>query len=174
VLAVVGGAIRYTKDSGEAPAVTAHASSPPVVSPPEDETRRAVAAVPAPAIPSISVDALPNAARPTSSATGSASTPPPATDTLEREARLLADARRAVQRGDDKGALLLLDEHARVFPKGWLANDRVVEHIVVLCNLGRQAEAMREATTFLQGRADSPLTHRVATSCAGQPRQDDE
>jgi RNA polymerase sigma-70 factor (ECF subfamily) len=174
VLAVVGGAIVHTRDGGEAPALTAHAPlpSPPVVLPLQEEASRALEAVRATsAIPSLSVDALPraNAARATSSATAAASTPPLAVDTLAREARLLADARRAVQRGDDQGALALLDEHARVFPNGWLANDRAVEHVVVLCNMGRRADAVHEARTFLDGRPESPLTRRVATSCAGQP-----
>ncbi|MBX3263132.1 MAG: hypothetical protein KF782_25885 [Labilithrix sp.] len=124
----------------------------------------------APAIPSVSVDSLPSArastngaAKPTPAAPASA---PPA-DTLEREARLLADARRARQAGDGSRALSLLDEHARTFPDGWLASDRAAERVVVLCGLGRREEAVREAAAFLDGRPKGPLTRRVETSCAG-------
>jgi RNA polymerase sigma-70 factor (ECF subfamily) len=95
---------------------------------------------------------------------------PSSSDTLAEEARLLAEARRAVRAGDVPRALTLLDEHARVFPNGWLVDDRAAERIVVLCHLGRQEEAVREATIFLSGRPESPLTHRVATSCAGNTK----
>ncbi len=65
------------------------------------------------------------------------------------------------------GGLALLDEHARTFPNGFLASDRAAEHIVVLCGLGRQDEAAREAKAFLAGRPEGPLTRRVTMSCAG-------
>ena len=90
-------------------------------------------------------------------------------DTLEREARILADARRARQADDAERALALLDQHAREFPTGWLASDRAAERIVVLCALGRRAEAVREAAIFLKGRPRGPLTRRVEMSCVGQP-----
>ena len=93
----------------------------------------------------------------------------PAADTLEREARILADARRARQSGNGEEALALLDEHARVFPSGWLASDRDAERILVLCSLGRRDQAVREAAAFLAGRPKGPLTRRVELSCAGQP-----
>ncbi|MDB4934132.1 MAG: hypothetical protein JWP87_1104 [Labilithrix sp.] len=172
LLALIGAVISRSRGGDHAPVPTLAPPSPPAdVAAPRGEASGAARAAPAvTSIPSISVDALPSAsaARPASpSAITSAAAP--AADTLEREARLLADARRAVQRGDNTRALALLDEHARVFPKGWLASDRAAEHIVVLCNLGRRAEAKAEATVFLAGRAESPLTRRVATSCAGQP-----
>lgn len=129
-----------------------------------------------PAIPSVSVDALPSViAQPvapsTPKATPSAALtgPAPSADTLEREARLLADARRARQAGDGDRALSLLDEHAREFPRGWLASDRAAERILALCTVGRRDEAVREAAVFLNGRPKSPLTRRVEMSCAGQP-----
>lgn len=131
-------------------------------------------------VPSFSVHALPTVGgvAPTDKVVKKAParpfSPPPehapsSSDTLEREARLLADVRRALKNGDDAGALALLDEHARVFPHGWLASERAVERIVVLCSLGRRADAVREATVFLDGRPRGPLTRRVEMSCAGQP-----
>lgn len=134
------------------------------------------------AVPSIAVDSLPTAVadapqvriakRPAPTVTPPSTSPSPApteNDTLAREARLLAEAGRANQNGDGARALALLDEHAQTFPNGWLANERAAERIVVLCSLGRRAEAVREAAVFLDGRPKSPLTRRVELSCAGQP-----
>jgi len=87
--------------------------------------------------------------------------------TLEREARLIAGADSALRDGDAPRALALLDEHARLFPQGWLASDRAGERVLVLCALGQHERAIREAEAFLQGRAPSPLTRRIAGSCAG-------
>ncbi|MDF2697313.1 MAG: hypothetical protein K0S65_5696 [Labilithrix sp.] len=119
--------------------------------------------------PAISVNALPSApmvptTRPALPAPPVASSAP--SDTLEREARLLADARRALQGGDAVRALALLDEHAQVFPDGFLASDRGAERIEVLCSLGRRDEAVRDAKAFLAGRPRTPLAHRVELSCA--------
>lgn len=136
---------------------------------------------PVSAVPSMSVDALPNVivtppATTTSSratakkipvATATATAPDDA-DTLEREARYLTDARVALQHGNGNQALAQLDEHARQFPKGWFAADRAAERIVVLCSLDRRDEAVKEAKVFLESRPKSPLTRRVEASCAGQ------
>jgi hypothetical protein len=141
---------------------------------PQGEARDALS------IPSVAVNTLPNVA---SAATTSqavkrpaASTPSlpqgaPATDsdTLEKEARVLADARTASRYHDEARALALLDEHARMFPNGWLANEREAERILVLCRMGRQAEATRAGAVFLEGRPKGPLTQRVEMSCAVSP-----
>lgn len=87
--------------------------------------------------------------------------------TLERETRLIAGADSALRDGDAARALALLDEHARLFPQGWLASDRAGERVLVLCGLGQHEHAIREAEAFLRGRAPSPLTRRIAGSCAG-------
>nr|WP_240488709.1 RNA polymerase sigma factor [Labilithrix luteola] len=91
------------------------------------------------------------------------------TDTLERESQLLGEARHALRGGDGQRALSLLDEHARLFPNGWFANDRVVERIVALCGLNRREEAVREGKAFLDSHQKSPLTRRISTSCVGNP-----
>jgi len=46
--------------------------------------------------------------------------------------------------------------------------DRAAERIIVLCSLGRRAEAVEQATVFLRSRPKSPLTRRVEASCAGE------
>lgn len=184
VLAIGGAAVlKQTQSDGVRPVATVaeHAVAPPALTSEINPAPREVTTGTTPAIPSISVDSLPSAnavtrgAAATPSAPASANAgpkeaaPPPAADTLEKEARLLAEARRAVQRGEGTQALALLDEHARDYPKGWLANDRAAEHIVVLCSLGRRDEAVREAQVFLEGRPKGPLTRRVTLSCAGEP-----
>lgn len=186
VLAIVGGAVVKQMQSEDArPVPTVTAPAPVAPSPVIAETNpapREVTTATTPAIPSISVDSLPSAnvvprgatPGPIALATASPEEPAPApsapaADTLEKEARLLAEARRAVQRGEGTRALALLDEHARDYPKGWLASDRAAEHIAVLCSLGRRDEAVREAKVFLEGRPKGPLTRRVTMSCAGEP-----
>lgn len=87
-------------------------------------------------------------------------------DTLGRETQLITSARAALKEKSPDKALAFLDEHARLFPNGWLANDRMAERIVVLCSVSRRSEAVREARAFLDGRPKSPLTRRVEESCA--------
>jgi RNA polymerase sigma-70 factor (ECF subfamily) len=197
-LLVLGGVVVQQTRSHEPSATIAHSvSAPPpdapVVAPQAPQGVHEVATATTPMIPSVSVDSLPSANAPAANAPaanapaanapaanakepplGAAARPaspdaPPSTETLEKEARLLAEARRAVQRGDGAQALSLLEEHARVYPNGWLANDRAAERIVVLCSLGRRDEAVREAKVFLAGRPVGPLTRRVTMSCAGEP-----
>lgn len=163
---VVGGVAAIALVTAFALRRPAEATSPP--SPtmqPAPVVTAAQVPVEAPALPAISVDSLPTVAAPAPKPAPSASPD----DTLAREARLLAEARRATASGDNTRALTLLDEHARTFPNGFLASDRAAEHIVVLCSLGRKSEATAEAQTFLAGRAPSPLTRRVSQSCAGEP-----
>jgi hypothetical protein len=174
-LALVGGVVAWQARSEAPPAAapSAPVSTAAVIAP--VEAPPVVTAPTPPVLPSISVESLPSAniARPPASAPAKPSEPasaeanPPTSETLEKEARLLAEARRAVQRGDAAQGLALLDEHARTFPNGFLASDRAAEHIVVLCGLGRHDEAVREAKTFLAGRPEGPLTRRVTMSCAG-------
>ncbi|AKV00198.1 hypothetical protein AKJ09_06861 [Labilithrix luteola] len=163
---------RSTPSSAAGPLEAAPAAPPPTPKLPREPAIESD-----PPIPSIAVNALPtvkgvestppNAKR--SAPSEASATVTPTNDALEREARLLASARRALQEGEAGRALALLDEHARTFPNGWLAVDRAAERIIVLCSLGRRDEAVREAKTFLDGRPKSPLTRRVELSCAGQP-----
>lgn len=119
---------------------------------------------PAPSIPVISIDALPTAAPPKRTTTAKSAAP--AEDALARETRLLSHSNRAANAGELDEALRLLDEHAREFPRGVLADERAVEHVVVLCRMGRKADASREAEAFLATHRGSPLRARIASSCA--------
>lgn len=179
-LALVGVSI-HLSSGGESRPVSAPSAvtSPMAVMPTSEPAREPEPVV---AVPSVSVDSLPSVAEipPSTRAPSKKPSPPiavpdaPATaahaetsDTLQQEARLITDARLALEHGDGDKALARLAEHARLFPNGWFAADRAAERIVVLCSLGRRAEAVEEATVFLQSRPKSPLTRRVEASCAG-------
>jgi hypothetical protein len=86
--------------------------------------------------------------------------------TVAAEARLLRDADVALGSGDAARALALLDEHAATYPHGVLVEERMAERVVVLCALGRTAEAQQAATSFLRDHERSPLAARVRGSCA--------
>ncbi|MBN9163968.1 MAG: hypothetical protein BGO98_30625 [Myxococcales bacterium 68-20] len=175
-LATAGAAVLYTLSKTD-PASAKATSGPPVPAQTNEQPHREAESTTAP--PSITVESLPSVApaspsqgndakkAPVVSTSSSAAAPGAASaDTLGRETQLLTSARAAVKGGNPDKALALLDEHARLFPNGWLANDRVAERIVVLCGVGRRAEAVREAKAFLDGRPKSPLTRRVEASCA--------
>lgn len=158
-----GDSMKAVDVAREAPSALA----PAVVEPDHEKTNAPEASS---EVPSAAVEALPSvASAPTKRSAPAPSTPPSGdNDALEREARLLADAVRANERGDGELALVILDRHARMFPNGWLVNERAAERIMVLCSLGKLEQARREARVFLDGRPKGPLAHRVETSCASQ------
>jgi len=85
--------------------------------------------------------------------------------TLEAETRLVGAGVTALHSGDAARALAFFDEHARQFPDGALAQERMVERIAALCALGRQDEAQSAAVVFLRLHGGSPLVERVRASC---------
>jgi hypothetical protein len=95
--------------------------------------------------------------------------PVAAHDALAEETRLLRQADAATRGGDGRRALELLDEHARRFPRGVLAEERGAERVLALCAAGRIGEARAAATRFLADRPQSPLAGRVRASCGGTP-----
>jgi hypothetical protein len=105
-----------------------------------------------------------SATPPTPESTPSASGSPVAAET-----RLVSGAVEALRAGDAARALALLDEHARAFPHGILAEERSAERVSALCKLGRLDEAAAEANRFLTTSPDSPLAGRVRASCGGAP-----
>jgi RNA polymerase sigma-70 factor (ECF subfamily) len=196
VLAIAGMTIHVTTVSEPSHEIASPVSStrPATVNPVSVSPESAQPArepEPVVAMPSVSVDTLPSVtpspgAPPASTAAnrgsakkpvgpaasdgpvGVASNEPGNAESLEREARFITDARLALQHGNGDQALARLDEHARQFPNGWFAADRAAERIVILCSLGRRAEAVSEAKVFLENRPKSPLARRVEASCAGQ------
>ena len=63
-------------------------------------------------------------------------------DGLSAEVALLARAEAELHAGRFASALKALDEHARVFPRGVLAPERIAARVHALCGLGRASEAM--------------------------------
>ena len=103
-------------------------------------------------------------------AVASASPSSIAATTLRAETELIRGGLAALHESDPARALALFDEHARRFPTGVLADERDVERVTALCDLGRTAEARSVVSSFLRRRPDSPLTRRLLSSC-GRPAQ---
>lgn len=87
---------------------------------------------------------------------------------VAEEARLLRAAEVAFQGGDAQGATRWLDEHARLFPSGVLAEERDVQRVLVLCAEGRTDAARRETSRFLSAYPQSLLAERVRSSCGAR------
>jgi hypothetical protein len=107
-------------------------------------------------------------ARPSAtSSSSSTSTIAPSTtaDDLQAEVALLKRATRAKQDGRHADGLALLREHAERFPRGTLADERVVLRAELLCASGRVGEARAEARAFLRERAGSALAGRMQSVC---------
>jgi RNA polymerase sigma-70 factor (ECF subfamily) len=90
---------------------------------------------------------------------------PRAASALDSETRLVRAGLAALHAGDPARALSLFDEHARTYPQGILADERAVERVVSLCELGRVPEARAAALLFLRDHGASPLSARVRASC---------
>ena len=93
---------------------------------------------------------------------------PAVESTIDEEMHVLNEARAADDSGDWRRALQLLDEYPRRFPSSRLADARAVEHLVVLCKLGRVTAARQEAVDFLSRYPNSPFTDRVKGVCVRQ------
>jgi hypothetical protein len=93
---------------------------------------------------------------------------PAVESTIDEEMHLLNEAQAADDAGDWRRALKLLDEYPRRFPSSRLAEARAVEHLVVLCKLGRMTAARQEAVRFLARYPNSPFTDRVKGICVSK------
>ena len=89
----------------------------------------------------------------------------PAEDPLAAETRHLREAHGALQSGDPKKALALLDE-----PQGGqLGQERAAARVLALCQLGRGEEAESARAAFLREHPRSPLADRVRNGCSNAP-----
>lgn len=117
--------------------------------------------------PAVSKPAAPAASKPAPKKARGA--PPPAevssASDLVEETRLLARARARMRAGSPANALEPLSEHARRFPQGQLAEDRMVLRAQALCESGK-LEAGRAAVAKLRA-AFSGSSHlpRVERAC---------
>lgn len=85
--------------------------------------------------------------------------------TLGAEMKLLRSAQSALQADNPAGALKLLDQHRRRFPKGLLTPERDIKRAVALCDLGRTKAARRAAKKFLRAHPGSTHTGRARRIC---------
>jgi hypothetical protein len=90
-------------------------------------------------------------------------TAPRAGDALAREVALLSRASSELHAARPAAALQALNEHARRFPAGVLAQERAAARARALCELGRTSEAQVELAKLTPG---SPHAARAAQACA--------
>ena len=83
---------------------------------------------------------------------------------LEAEMRWVRTADAALRNGDAGAAQGLLEQHAREFPNGALAEEREGLRLVATCQ-GGSAEAQRAAAQFLERAPHSLLAGRVRAAC---------
>jgi hypothetical protein len=148
----------------EMPPLTAPPSRPPPSVPAAKEPR-ALARDTEPAVPT--APEPPAVAAPSSAPAVQAA--PVTPTTLDAETKLVRQGVGALHTGDAARALALLDEHARLYPDGFLAEERAGERVLALCDLGRNVEAADAARAFLSQHPRSPLAARVRSSCGGRP-----
>jgi outer membrane protein assembly factor BamD (BamD/ComL family) len=84
---------------------------------------------------------------------------------LDRELKLLAEARRAMRDGDTERALKLLEQHQNKHPGGALAEERAAARVLALCQSGKREDARSEAARFLALHPSSPMAARVRGAC---------
>lgn len=99
----------------------------------------AVVAAPAPAATTRAANPVPSS--PSLTGVGSGA---PRSSSLAAEVSLLTRAETELHAGRFAAALELLDEHARLFPRGALAEERSGARIQALCGLGRFSQATTE------------------------------
>ncbi len=73
------------------------------------------------------------------------------TDSLSEEVALLGHAETELHAGRFANALKLLDQHARTFPRGVLAQERIAARVHALCGLGRVSDANGELARVTPG-----------------------
>lgn len=99
--------------------------------------------------------------------------PPPAADSPEQppsagldvELSLLRRARAALTAASPGQALELLAEHARRFPSGHLAEERMLLRVQALCAVGEPERARATARAFARAHPGSPHTPTITAVC---------
>lgn len=89
-------------------------------------------------------------------------------DALVVELGLVRRARRALQDGDAKGALAMLDAHAHAFPQGQMLEDRLALRIEALCAAGAERQARAEAKALRRRFPGSAHPFDAAQPCGAK------
>jgi hypothetical protein len=88
---------------------------------------------------------------------------------LEAEVALLREAQDALRRDDPRGARAVLDEHARRFPNGALAEECRAVRAIIDCQTKPGPRASAQAEAFVRRAPASPLGDRVRQACGLAP-----
>jgi hypothetical protein len=96
--------------------------------------------------------------------------PPVGSSMLAAELAVLKGAERALEEGEPKKALALLDRHEATYGQGQLREDRLALRIRALCALGKGAQARGEAHVFERDFPTSPHLKKIRTACK-EPKQ---
>jgi hypothetical protein len=134
----------------------------------------------APPLPAIQVEAAPApspiavgerpAPEPTRNALAPARPDRRRVNTLNRELDLLHEAQSAWRARDASGALSILDEHERRYPRSELRLERGTLRALSLCELGREREANKVSRELRRAAPNSPLRAALEESCVS-PRE---
>jgi len=124
------------------------------------------ASLPPPTVQRASSDAASTAPTSTSHARPAREAAPGARS-IERDNRMMLDAKEALGAGDAAAALAITGQHAREFPGSALADARSALRIEALCALDKREQARGEARVFANARPGSPVAARIERSCAG-------
>jgi hypothetical protein len=143
-----------------------HLPAPPIVL--EESPESAGAPSAARALPQ-TARAAPLPADPGSSG-ASAPARPRESDTLAREVRILREARAELKGGKPEDALSLLDRHAKLHPRGALAEEQLAARALALCALGRAAEARAVVVRLERIAPRSPQLPKIRSACASSRR----
>lgn len=136
------------------PFAIAEAKAPPSIeAAPPPARSKASGAPPAKAPPSVSAAA------------------PPAEDPFAAETRGIRGAHSALQGGDPRRALEMLDEQSAAYENGQLQAERTAARVLVLCKLGRVEEANATAARFLRDNPRSPLLDRIRSGCPAKAQE---
>lgn len=85
----------------------------------------------------------------------------PRPSVLRREVAVLAEVRKALQAGEAKQALAVLDQHRAAFQVGQLGLEAEVLRLEALSQLGETKQASERARRFIDKNPNSPLVDRV-------------
>lgn len=152
------------------PPPTRDEAPPPAVDEPRDDTAIEIApdiALEAPIAPASEPEAA--HAEPTARPSTREPDAPTSDDGLASEMTLLARAQTALQRGLFPSALSALDEHARRFPRGQLAEEREALAVQALVRADRVEDARRRAARFDARYPHSVLGPVVHAALEGAP-----
>lgn len=99
------------------------------------------------------------------------STAPSADRAFDVELQLLKSIKAALDAGNFRSALALINEHARAFPRGVFAVERESLRAIATCNSGDLTRGRQLATAFSRAYPGSPMLDRVAQACRSKDQK---